>query len=1357
MQELGTRTRKTAPAPQRAKPSSSGGFMSLSSVAGSSAPAPAPGPAALGVASGSQGRSGRKSRGQRGGGGGGGAAAVAAPAKPQTKQAQPLFDLHSGPAKSKAPAPAKQSPVAARPPAASAAAPTAAAVPAAQAAAPPSSALPAGRPRTEPPAPAAASTGGSRSEETKAPSRPLGGGAWSSRGAADARRHALELSDSGLSGLPKGDKAALQTSRGPYCPCMATTHGLWTNCMACGKVLCDREAGRVCTACGTALEHVAPGRRAILEARQRAAELTSSLGAAMLCEHQRATATGRTETGASPAAGRPEDRPEAAGEGAAAAGGAAAASAAGTTSGRAAADEAGAAAAEAEGDDDDDADGDGDDAFVDEDTPGGERAAPMSDALRRAIAHKNRLLGFDRSSEARTQVFDDQADYFGPAGSGGAGGGDVWLSAAERDSVRKAEAERRERLHSVGPMTMQIEVDMGAGTVRLRDAEADRKAAMREELAASVRGGGGKSAWEAAQEQGVKCAAERIRKREEDQARAREMAAAGASASGLETSCSKAAALSGRAAEVYRSLLSDAAARKERRLGGSSAGGAAAGGVWGASGGGAGSAARQAAAPTSMAAALGAIPAESGAGGGGATDERAHQTSGHPTQQGGRRRTADPAVSTASRRTAASDRDVLGFTAAAFGGSSVLQHADPLDTSGAAGALRRRRAEDRAARAAAARGELAGGRKAAAEAAAAVAATDAAEAAAGLVPREVRGYGVASLLSVAASVVGVDWHLGGNAVRLASLLESGDDAVGPGWADAASASTAGAPASEVASRLIRGPNPTPEALTFAAALEQEQQQQQQGRGRAADAARSGPAGTPGSAPTDEVAAALAAAARDGPGALSDAVSLPGDQPASDARAAGSAGAAVALDQPWASLVMSGLKRFVGASWRTSHRGRVWVVSTPHRPSQADIDAALLGYKQMLPDVDLPLPESFPSSALLGAVDVAETLSMDEYRSRVIDATAPREYSQPLLWRVERPHVLPSPVVLPRVDVFTPTGRASIPAASMRHATSLLLVPDRVLETAPASLAPVSLAFRPARSLKPAATHGAGSGAASGSAGDRGLGTFTECPSYDVSSGSAAPVPAPEPGPSLAALDAALAQGAFARWPRPRKVELAMPGLVILREFVPEAAQVVIAQAAAALGAGEGGFPAADAEGCSMRCRTMHLGQSWNPRLRDFEPRRSHLDNAPAPALPPALQRLARECAALAAAGDAACAGVRDPASMAADVCECSFFEAGRGGTAPHQSTCEAPSALRDGAPLVTVSVGATAELEVFDGDPKAAGARPRLFRLASGDVLVMGGPARQLFHGIRRVLPRTGPRSLPLNGGRLSVCMRDQR
>ena len=69
----------------------------------------------------------------------------------------------------------------------------------------------------------------------------------------------------------------------------------------------------------------------------------------------------------------------------------------------------------------------------------------------------------------------------------------------------------------------------------------------------------------------------------------------------------------------------------------------------------------------------------------------------------------------------------------------------------------------------------------------------------------------------------------------------------------------------------------------------------------------------------------------------------------------------------------------------------------------------------------------------------------------------------------------------------------------------------------------------------------------------------------------------------------------------------------------------------------------------------------------------------------------------------------------------------------------------------------TAELEVFDGDPKAAGARPRLFRLASGDVLVMGGPARQLFHGIRRVLPRTGPRSLPLNGGRLSVCMRDQR
>lgn len=1315
----------------------------------SSAPAPAPGPAALDVASASQGRSGRKSRGQRGGG------AAAAPQKQQPKQQEPLIDWHRVSTKGRTSAPARQSPRATPPTAPVTDAPVAATAPSARSAAPPSpQAQPAAKRdhAAEPAPPATATTNTSPSKESKDSAKPFGSAAWSSRGAADARRHAVELADSGMASLPKGDKAALQTSRGPYCPCMATTHGLWTNCMACGKVLCDREAGRVCTACGTALEHVAPGRKAILEARQRAAELTSSLGAAMLCEHQRATATGRTVPTASPAAGRPEDRPSTA-----AGGGAAAAAAAGTEAGGASAaaaaasgpkvdDSAAQAAAEVDEDDD---------VFVDEDAAGGGGgAAPMPDALRRAIEHKNRLLGFDRSSEARTQVFDDQADYFGPAGSGGAGGGDVWLSASERDSVRKAEAERRDRLHSVGPMTMQIEVDMGAGTVRLRDADADRKAAVREELAASVRDSGGKSAWQAAQEQGAKSAAERIRKREEDQARAREMAAAGASASGLETSCSKAAALSGRAAEVYRSLLSDAAARKERRLGGTSASGAAGRGVWGANGSSAvGSGARQSEAPTSMVAALGDMPAAAGAGVDGPSDGGAHQAPGHPTQKGGRRRTAGLSESVPSRRTAASDGDVLGFTAAAFGGSSVLQHADPLDTSGAAGALRRRRADDRAARAAAARGEVAGGQRAAATAAAAVAATDASEAAAGLVPREVRGYGVASLLSVASAVVGVDWHLCGNAVRLASLLESGEDAVGPNWADAASASTAGTPAAAVGSRLIRGPSPTPEALTFAAALQQQQLQQQE-RGRAGDAARPG---TPGAAAAEGAPASFAAAARDGPGPLSDAVSLPGEQPASDARAAGSGGAAVALDQPWASLVVSGLKRFVGASWRTSHRGRVWVISTPRRPSQADIDATLLGYKQMLPSVDLPLPDSFPSSALLGAVDVAETLSMDEYRSRVIDATEPREHSQPLLWRVERPHVLPSPVILPRVDVIAPTGRASIPAASMRHAASLLLVPDRALETAPGSLVPVNLAFRPARSLKPLEAAGARSAATSGSVGDRGLGTFSACPSYDISSGSAAPWPASATGPSLTALDVALEQHAMARWPRPRKVELAMPGVVVLRDFVPEAAQMAIAKAVAALGAGDGGFPAAITEGCSVRCRTMHLGQSWNPRLRDFEPRRSHMDNAPAPALPSALQRLAREVATLAATADPACAGARDPSSMAADICECSFFEAGRGSTAPHQSTCEGPFALRDGAPLVTVSVGATAELEIFDGDPKAAGARPRLFRLASGDVLVMGGPARQLYHGIRRVLPRTGPRLLALNGGRLSVCMRDQR
>lgn len=71
------------------------------------------------------------------------------------------------------------------------------------------------------------------------------------------------------------------------------------------------------------------------------------------------------------------------------------------------------------------------------------------------------------------------------------------------------------------------------------------------------------------------------------------------------------------------------------------------------------------------------------------------------------------------------------------------------------------------------------------------------------------------------------------------------------------------------------------------------------------------------------------------------------------------------------------------------------------------------------------------------------------------------------------------------------------------------------------------------------------------------------------------------------------------------------------------------------------------------------------------------------------------------------------------------------------------------APVVSVSLGDTALFRV--GGTKRGGPTSRL-TLASGDVVVMGGPARLCFHGVDRILP--GASDLVPGGGRINLTLR---
>ncbi|GAB5375104.1 MAG: alpha-ketoglutarate-dependent dioxygenase AlkB [Acuticoccus sp.] len=71
------------------------------------------------------------------------------------------------------------------------------------------------------------------------------------------------------------------------------------------------------------------------------------------------------------------------------------------------------------------------------------------------------------------------------------------------------------------------------------------------------------------------------------------------------------------------------------------------------------------------------------------------------------------------------------------------------------------------------------------------------------------------------------------------------------------------------------------------------------------------------------------------------------------------------------------------------------------------------------------------------------------------------------------------------------------------------------------------------------------------------------------------------------------------------------------------------------------------------------------------------------------------------------------------------------------------------APVVSVSLGDTAVFRIGGTTRKAP---TRSLRLASGDVVSFGGPARLVYHGIDRILPGTS--DLVPGGGRINLTLR---
>ena len=97
------------------------------------------------------------------------------------------------------------------------------------------------------------------------------------------------------------------------------------------------------------------------------------------------------------------------------------------------------------------------------------------------------------------------------------------------------------------------------------------------------------------------------------------------------------------------------------------------------------------------------------------------------------------------------------------------------------------------------------------------------------------------------------------------------------------------------------------------------------------------------------------------------------------------GYCLTMHQPWASLVVSGIKRLEGRSWRPDAfaHGGLWIHSAAHEPDPEDIALVEAQYRQLynLEGVGgaLQFPATYPTRCLLGCVDVPAVLAADDLR------------------------------------------------------------------------------------------------------------------------------------------------------------------------------------------------------------------------------------------------------------------------------------------------------------------------------------------------------------------------------------------
>ncbi|VFQ84352.1 unnamed protein product [Cuscuta campestris] len=207
------------------------------------------------------------------------------------------------------------------------------------------------------------------------------------------------------------------------------------------------------------------------------------------------------------------------------------------------------------------------------------------------------------------------------------------------------------------------------------------------------------------------------------------------------------------------------------------------------------------------------------------------------------------------------------------------------------------------------------------------------------------------------------------------------------------------------------------------------------------------------------------------------------------------------------------------------------------------------------------------------------------------------------------------------------------------------------------------------------------------------------------------------------------------------------GMVLIKNYLSLKDQVDIVNVCQKWGMGPGGFYQPSFQnGAKLQFQMMCFGRNWDPITKYNKRYRS--DGSEPPPLPKELISLTKTIVQ-----DAQAHLVELP-SMHPDICIVNFYQlSGRLGL--HQDRDESYDSLRRGLPVVSISIGDSAEFLYGHSRDKT---KCEKVVLDSGDVFIFGGKSRLVYHGVKQIIPNSCPLPLlqetALIPGRLNLTLR---